>query len=166
MAPGECRASAASASANFLSAPRLGCTDVWGDQAASSLLYEDGEAAGSPNRVWMTVNCGLPSPVPLSAGVEYYACQVTIDYRNTVGQGQCAGCFVPMILGLYSVKAIGTEWYEVLLCELPQGNLCIRWQHSVLSCYPPTIDPAPRDDCVRTVAVHNRTWGGVKSMYR
>jgi hypothetical protein len=49
MAPGECRESAVSSSANFLSAPQDVCLDVWGNQAVGGMTYIDGEPAGGAN---------------------------------------------------------------------------------------------------------------------
>jgi len=156
MGAGQCRPTAISTSANFLSAPQIGCVDMWQNQAAGGLaIYDWGPLWGGNNRAHILVVYAVPAdtPIPLDPGVEYYAAQVLISYAKTVGTGSCAGCLTPMIWGFYSMKAAELTQYEMLYEVLPGGNQCLRWQHSVLA-------------CDRPVPARNSTWGQVKSLYR
>ena len=100
MQAGGCRPTAISTSANFLTAPQVGCFDMWNNQAAGGLaIYDWGLLWGGNNRTHILVVYAVPAdtPIPLDMGVEYYAAQVLISYAKTVGSGSCAGCLTPMI---------------------------------------------------------------------
>jgi hypothetical protein len=156
MGDGDCRGTAISVSENFLAAPQIGCVDMWADQAAGGLaVYGWGPVWGGNNRTHIAVAYAVPPdmPIPLSAGVEYYAARVVISYVKTVGSGSCAGCLYPMIWNLTEIDIYQLTEYETLLEPLPRGNQCLQWQHSTLGC------PHP-------VPARNTTWGQVKSLYR
>jgi len=155
MGQGDCRAGAISTSANFLSAPQVGCVDMWQNQASGGLaIYGWGPSWGGDNRTHVLVVYAVPvdSPIPLTAGVEYYAAQVFISYQKTVGSGACTGCAIPHVWGLYSLKSAELTQYETLMEALLHGNDCLWWQHSGL--------------CCRCGPTRNTTWGQVKSLYR
>jgi hypothetical protein len=155
MGQGDCRFGAVSTSADFLSAPQVGCVDMWQNLAVGGLaIYGWGPSWGGDNRTHILVVYALPaeSPIPLTAGVEYYAAQVFISYQKTVGSGACAGCAIPHVWRFYSLKAAELTQYEMLNEPLPDGNWCVWWQNDHLLCYGgPT---------------RNTTWGQVKSLYR
>ena len=160
---GQCRATAISTSENFLSAPQIGCVDVWADQAQGGLVsYDWGPLWGGNDRVHVQVAYAVPAnkPIPLTADLEYYACQVQISYAMTVGAGSCTGCATPMNWKLCPVRVKQSDGsYEDLTEVLPGGNQCLRWQHSVLPCSAalcPLVD----------LPVRNSTWGQLKSFYR
>jgi hypothetical protein len=159
MALGECRASAISTSADFLSAPQIGCVDMWQNAASGGLAsYDWGPLWGGNNRAHILVVYAVPAdtPIPLDPDVEYYAAHVRVMYAKTVGTPSCEGCLVPMLWNFYSLKAAELTQYEMLTEALPGGNHCLRWQHSTLVC--PCWDwPSP---------TRNTTWGQVKSLYR
>jgi hypothetical protein len=153
MGQGDCRAGAISTSANFLSAPQVGCVDMWQNRAVGGLaIYGWGPQWGGNNRTHMVVVYAVPDenpihPIPVTAGVEYYAAQVFISYQKTVGSGSCAGCPYRMIWGLYLMKSCELTQYEALYEPLPEGNQFLTWQGG-------------------QVPTRNTTWGQVKSLYR
>jgi hypothetical protein len=152
---GQCRPTAISTSANFLTAPQIGCVDMWQNQASGGLaIYDWGPLWGGDNRAHILVVYAVPAdmPIPLDPEVPYYAAQVLISYMKTVGSGSCAGCLVPMVWHFYSMKSAELTQYE-MLTGAPDGNQCISWQHSILPCMQP-------------VPTRNSTWGQVKSLYR
>jgi hypothetical protein len=153
---GQCRPTAIATSADFSGSPSVGCIDMWAGQASGGLaIYDWGPLWGGNNRAHILVVYAVPAdtPIPLDPDVEYYSAQVRISYIKTVGSGLCAGCEVPMIWGLYSMKSAELTQYEMLYEVLPEGNQCLRWQHSILPCHEP-------------VPARNSTWGQVKSLYR
>jgi hypothetical protein len=154
---GQCRPSPVlTTSANFLSAPQIGCVDMWQNAASGGLaIYDWGPLWGGNNRAHMLVVYAVAAetPIPLTAGVEYYAAQVLITNAKTVGTPNCEGCEVPMLWGFYSMKSAELTSYEMLTEVLPNGNQCLSWQHTTIPCNRPT--PA-----------RNTTWGQVKSLYR
>ena len=154
MGEGDCRYGAVSSSANFLSAPQVGCVDMWQNRASGGLaFYGWGPLWGGNNRAHMLVvhAVSIENAIPLTAGVEYYAAQVFISYQKSVGSGACAGCVDQMVWFFYSMKAAELTQYEVLMEPIPEGNTCLMWQHSFFSCSVPT---------------RNTTWGQVKSLYQ
>jgi hypothetical protein len=156
MGEGDCRPTAISTSADFSGSPNVGCIDMWQNLASGGLaVYGWGPLWGGNNRAHMLVVYALPaeSPIPLTAGVEYYAAQVFISFQKTVGSGACAGCVDPMAWFFYTMKVFQLTQYEVLMDPLPGGNLCLMWQRSFSHSY-----------C--TVPTRNTTWGQVKSLYR
>jgi len=155
MGQGDCRYGAVSTSANFLSAPQVGCVDMWQNLASGGLaIYGWGPQWGGDRRTHMLVVYAVPAdaPIPLTAGVEYYAAQVYVSHQKTLGSGACGGCLTPHLWAFYSLKSAELTQYEMLLEPLPDGNLCLYWQPSqFLFCGVPT---------------RNTTWGQVKSLYR
>jgi len=106
----------------------------------------------------MRISHGLPAPISIRAGVEYYGCQVTIDYRKIVDAGACANCLEDMWWGLCSVKVSGTDSYELLSEAIPDGNPCLSWQvHSL---------PCGDFWCFGGLPARGNTWGQIKSLYR
>jgi hypothetical protein len=149
---GQCRPTAIATSADFSTAPQIGCIDMWAGQASGGLaIYDWGPLWGGNNRAHILVVYAVPAdtPIPLDPEVPYYAAQVRISYIKTVGSGSCAGCLSPMVWHFYSMKAAELTQYEMLTEVLPGGNQCLRWQHSTL--------PSP---------ARNASWGQVKSLYR
>jgi len=156
MGSGDCRNSAISTSANFLSAPQVGCGDMWQNLAVGGLaIYDWGPSLGHDNRTFVRIAYAVPSetPIPLTADVEYYAAQVFISYQKTVGSGACAGCAAPMIWCLRSVKSAELFQYELLSDPLPDGNRHLWWQNSTIP-------------CCYCVPARSTTWGQLKSLYR
>jgi hypothetical protein len=162
MGAGQCRSTAISTSENFLSAPQVGCLDMWANRASGGLvLYDWGPQWGGDNRAHMSVVYAVPSdtPIPLDPDVEYYACQVMISYEKTIGAGSCAGCMARMVWSLCSIRAEQADGsFEMLQEVLPDGNQCLRWQHTTLPC--------SVFSCPDITPVRDRTWGELKSLYR
>jgi hypothetical protein len=151
----QCRPTAISTTADFTGGPGPTCIDPWAGQASGGLaIYDWGPLWGGNNRAHILVVYAVPadSPIPLTAGVEYYAAQVRISYLKTVGSGACDGCASPMIWGFYNMKSAELLQYEMLWEPLSGGNQCLTWQSSVLLC--------------GIVPTRNTTWGQVKSLYR
>jgi hypothetical protein len=142
---GECREGALSVSQDFTSAPRIGCVDPWENLGASGYVY-----SWSGNSARLVVVVAVDQPVPITAGVEYYAARMRISHIKTVGTGACAGCSKTMVWRLDYLQAVGSTWYEKLTTALPGGNQLLWWQQ-----YTAGVDPAL-----------NTTWGQVKGLYR
>jgi hypothetical protein len=161
MGSGECRSSALTASADFLEAPQVGCTDIWQNHALGGIAsYQDGPVAGGPRKTHLLIGYALTpeTPVPIQADVEYYAASIRIAYTKTVGDGSCPGCGYGFIWGLSSVKAAGMTSYEMLFEPLPNGNQCIRWQNARATCY-----SGFWEDCL--TPARTPTWGQIKGLY-
>jgi len=149
MGSGECRPTAISADANFLTAPMVDCVDPWGNlQGGGLAAYTDGG-----NQMHIIIGYAIAEPVQLDANVEYYGCKVIITNAKTVGTGLCAGCTTPVIWGMHHLKSAELGPFEWLTEAIPGGNQCLTWQGSTLPCATP-------------VPVKNSTWGQVKSLYR
>ncbi len=159
---GACRQAALSSSADFTSAPGLGCTDPWLGQAQGGVaawqtnLFPPPPPANVPTIDWMRLKIAyttaLLRPSPLLAGVEYYGFYATVNYTKTVGAGACAGCTTPVYFALNWIKvAESTGVVEFATVALPGGNQCLNFNTSGYPCWVPT---------------RSTTWGQVKAMYR
>jgi hypothetical protein len=153
---GSCRRAALTASADFISAPQLQCVDPWQGQALGGIgAYQTIATvpplpSGYPNAARLKVFLTVPYPIPLTAGVEYYGVRLRIAYARTVGDSSCAGCDVPMAIGLNSIQAAESNGYSEFLSDAITQR-CMFWQRTYRPCWVPT---------------RNVTWGQVKSLYR
>lgn len=162
MQTGGCRAGSLSRSFDFTGGP-FSCADHWsGNVALSSGSYN----LTGPNtaRVLMSgavasANCDGPSDTGVDAGNEYYGFRMTINRAKTVGTGNCADCQVPVCLVLNEIKLYspsrGTQDITVSLTT-PDTQSHVTWQGGAIA--PP--------GCPAATPTRNRTWGGVKTLYR
>ncbi len=148
---GSCRQNALALSADFTAAPQTVCVDPWSGLAAGGVTsYLPGNAAIPPSTGWLRLAFALANPVPLFHGVEYYGFRTTIQYVKSTGTGACAGCAIPVLAALNTIRTAqndGSHEDDVT----PITNACVSWQSG--------------SGCLATPA-RNLTWGAVKSLYR
>ena len=145
-----------------LAAPTtLNCVDYWGAAATGTFAYT---VTGS-NRASITLSFGIPEAMAgaVETGTEYYAFQLILNNRNTVGPGSCAGCLDPAcvhLTGLWLYQPAGMG--DHLLCNSLTSNY-VTWQGgSPIPC--PPVDGPPGDCGVIPTA--RRSWGLIKGLYR
>ena len=105
--------------------------------------------------------------VNLAGGAEYSLARWTITNTKTVGTGACAGCDVPVCVTLSQIRVCPSSPEPCEDISQPLVQNAIGWQCA-------TFIPGNRDmnpQCLAPIApcstpVGNRTWGGIKSLYR
>ncbi len=156
---GACRATSLTVSADFTTAPRAACADLFGGlanggiEAYETIRYPPPPPLNvpPPNHLRLKVAYGLPSQVEAAAGAWFYLFRATIDHAKTVGTGACGGCLAPLTLHLEEVVAHGTVSGEVVMTKA-MNNWCLTWRGGAESCW--------------YVPARNSTWGQVKGLYR
>jgi hypothetical protein len=99
---------------------------------------------------------------PLSAAQEYYALNIRIDNRRTVGVGACPGCQTAMGFVANSiVLAYGPNGALSQTIEFPKDDILACWQ---CLCGIYTDIGFLFGQCV--TAVRDVSWGAIKSLYR
>jgi hypothetical protein len=146
---GDCRAGlmTASADGSVLNGGASACVDPWQGLGIGGLSAYTWDG----NRMYVSANYALATPVALTTGTEYFAVQFRVSAERTVGT--CPGCLIPAIWALERIE-LGdvTTPPEVLEWPYVNGNWCLTWQSTGLPCWP---GPA-----------RNTTWGQIKSLYR
>jgi hypothetical protein len=159
-----CRAGALSTSADFSAAPEIGCEDVWQNRASGGLtLYATAAGAGGywhNLRMVVAYGVSVEQAIPIYGWAEYYACQVKLDYRQTVGAGSCAGCGMPVLWGFDTLKLVLSEGDEMLLGDMGGSeHPCLLWQGA-------SHFPSCSAFLDHGLPARNSTWGQIKSLYR
>ncbi len=158
---GACRQTDISSSAEFSTAPGVGCTDPWkglavgGITAWETALFPPAPPANtpSPDRMRMRLAYALPQPSPIAAYAEYYGFKVSIDFQKTLGAGACAGCAAGVTFWLIQIRETETTGAsESMTVALPGGNQCLTYNGSTRPC--------------TWVPTRSTTWGQVQAMYR
>jgi len=112
---------------------------------------------GGANRARIQLAMARSDAVALTAGQQYLAGVYTLD---TVGDdGSCPGCEVPACLVLNQVElyqVAGTPPQDIYILNTAGTRQYTTWQGG-------SVD-AP--GCPAATPTHNRTWGGVKTLYR
>ena len=150
-----CRENSLSASA-ALPAAAGECLDTWADGAvggisAYQLLTRDWNSA----RLLIAYATPAGATLPLAEGAEYFAFDVRIDARSTVGTAACQGCTAGVCIILNQItlaQPIGSSGGDVALTHADRSQY-VTWQGGVKSC--PFVVPARAS-----------TWARVKGMYR
>ena len=174
---GSCRAHALSLATTFGDLPGMQCADPWAGAARGGITYFATQAYPPPlpwpvpavNRADLRISFTRATPMPLTAGTEYYAFTLTISDEKSTGQDSCGGCSAGVCLFLKELVVSGPSGSEVLDDWVVDGSRTATWQ-----CADGVIenDPfsPPVDFCEAiagcALAVHNRTWGQLKSLYR
>jgi hypothetical protein len=157
---GACRMTSLTSSADFRTAPSIGCADPWGGRAVGGIsawqtrMYPPPPPVMAPaaNRMRLKIAYTLAEVSPLTAGVEYYCVKATVDYQKTVGTPSCAGCATPATFELNTIYVWDVLGATRELIYTPLDNTCLTWQTSTVPCgFTPSNSPA---------------WGRVKSLYR
>lgn len=151
-----CRAGALSVSADGLLSPLDICVDPWQGQATVSHSYRLG--AGPIRQGFLDIVGELPAPVALEGDLEYFACQVVIDHRQTTGQSGCGGCEGPVIWGVSSIELLSDSGSQVLAFADASGRQCVWWQGEFYMLCEALLDQG--------VATRASSWGSLKSIYR
>jgi len=120
----------------------------------------DWPSVGS-NAARMGVAAAVAYAKSLSAGTEYYAFRLSLQYESSSGVGACEGCNTPVCLTLSEVAVYDdspepsgnelTHQPDPEIITQQAQNRMISWQDSGANCQP---------------AVKNKTWGQLKSLYR
>jgi hypothetical protein len=90
----------------------------------------------------------------LVAATEYFACNVTIDNRKTVGTSACAGCTEPMCIVINQLVVDTPVLANDIHIGNPSspGSNIVTWQGVGPNCL--------------ALPTRNATWGQVKALYR
>jgi len=151
---GGCRSTALSTSFNFTSEPFASsthCMDVWYGNAFSGFAYDYPYLTTKSARLRVVGAVADPNAVALVAGQEYYGFQVLIRHTKTVGTGFCDGCCTPMTILFGSGRVDQPSGVGDIQLSASGYDFFTTWQSPATNCVTPT---------------RNRTWGGIKAMYR
>jgi hypothetical protein len=140
------------------------CFDTWSGAATGELEYS-ANFGGDPTRARVEVSIRRPEATagPVTAGNSYHAFSLIIDRLNTVGSGACTGCLTPTCITLNEISLYQSPGLSDYRLQCPRLSNFVAWQGGAVggsAC--PGSDPPP--PCVTPVL--NRTWGGIKSIYR
>lgn len=153
---GTCRTT--SLSVNFIAnASNAVCVDEFSGAAAGGIGGYTIGYGRNPARARLTLAIATPSPGPVDADVEYFAFNLLINNRKTLGSDACAGCLTPGMLMLSSIKLtqpIGLGDF-LLSNSTESGSNLLYWQYG-----------AKYYRCGDFLPTRNTTWGSVKSLYR
>src|SRR5262245_30920823 len=130
---GTCRA----ASLTLLAVPPVpptACADLLGDGAGGGFgtfhIGFDG-----PNIVRLTAAIATPAPYPdATLETDYFGFALVIRNQKTVGAGACAGCDVPVCVGLAEIRVLSVDFAnDVDLLGGPESG--VTWQGAHLLQY-------------------------------
>ena len=174
--PGSCREQSLSVSADFGASPHTQCADPFGGPTrggiAGYLTSTTIPPAPYGPPAYERLKCAFATDDvrPVLNGVEYFAFTIRIDGGHSTGAGACAGCNVPVCLLLTEIKVVeNTGPYERL--SHPIQNQLIGWQCGQGSASHDLWGQAWLNTCATHGApcftpARNRTWGGIKALYR
>lgn len=153
---GGCRAGTPFTSVDFSAGP-FNCRDVWNGSALAGSIYDYpvaiyGTAVGRLRTV-SALPAGLEESV--DATQELYLIKVTLTHAKTVGTGSCAGCTESACIVLQSVRLTGPSGGFTQTISNPALRQHVIWQ-----------SPAALPGCPGATPARNRTWGGIKTLYR
>jgi hypothetical protein len=156
MQPLGCRANSISMSFNF---PGLtACTRAWSDgHELGGYAYDlSPPCCALPNmaRLRMAGAVTAADSVAVSSSNEYYAFEMFIDRKKSVGTGSCTGCATAACIELRSIALSQANRLtsEPAITQADQNRFI-------------TYNGANVADCAAT-PVRNRTWGALKAIYR
>lgn len=166
---GSCRQTAMSG--NLLAPADGGCTDYWSGGATGGLANYFIAFGGQQNRARaLFVGAVDPSVAgPLNADERYFSFNMSINRTKSAGAGNCAGCVDDVLLVLNEVKLtqpLGVGDFRIqagCLSGDPPTNgditngRALAGQNGMTTILPPGGGATP---------TRNRTWGGVKALYR
>jgi hypothetical protein len=152
---GGCRAGSLSATCQF---PGLSaCGNPWSDAGVSGSAYDMNlPCCFLPNiaRIRAVGAVQSADAVAVHPGLEYYAFEIRIDRRKSIGAGSCAGCPISACIELSFIKLYQpTSMLNDPAITRTDQNRYV------------TYNGAQVSDCAIT-PVRNRTWGAVKAIYR
>ncbi len=176
---GSCRQISMFATSDFSVLPQTGCADPFqgypgqGGLAAYCVMGANCVDAPTDTRRFRIKMAGaVADPLPVAAGVEYYAFILTIRNAKTVGTGACSGCLEPVCLRVNSIKAAGLSGTVEMNSGTGRPEERVGWQCGQ---WDPSGPPPHGDwwylNCTLDVScaatpVRNATWGQIKSLWR
>ena len=157
--------------------PASACAYPYADPYLGAVAAPDVGFYG-PNSMRLRALSAVQSATPFTVGpgIEDFAFRINLSHIHTLGTGACAGCDVPLCIGVGYVKVVGVIPGDdiALLAGSPNsggGPANVTWQGAYthdftfttliqngsaqLTCDPTGPVPALRS-----------TWGAVKSLYR
>lgn len=172
---GACRLRAFSAVA--VGDPASTCVDLYGGVAGGGIAAYTVGALGA-NTVRLLAAAAVPTDrtFAIGPGVEDFALRVNLSHGQSAGAGACAGCNVPVCLGVGIINAVGPPGVEGILMLGSSGvggsAATVTWQSGVVLGYSVAVEnnggffaslgcspsgPNP---------TRGSSWGAVKSLYR
>jgi len=153
MQTGGCRSSGIFASVNFQSPPYDAgvCQDMWQGQGVSGSAYQVNVGGSNWNRFQVVAAVPAGIPVSASASAESYAFIVMINHVKSTGTGACEGCCTPVTLVCDYLQLQYNAGADQVTLTQPESRNWATWNTGNTACITPT---------------RNRTWGGVKALYR
>jgi len=102
-------------------------------------------------------NCFIVHP-DLSAGTEYVAAVLSVNFNRTLGSPSCLGCDVGVCLTLTRVQVSGTSGsVELTLPAIPPDGNTVIWQGA---------GHTGGGMCLAATPTRRTVWGAVKALYR
>jgi hypothetical protein len=150
MGSGGCRSGTVTALGSFSGFVSGACADPWTNQGLAAAVYDP----VPPNRARLRAAVAVDASYagPLQPGVEYYTCLIQISRAKSTGVGSCAGCLDAACLVLNSVRIAQTP-------RDPNGDQTYTApDQSQIATY--------RGGQLCATPTRNRTWGGIKALYR
>jgi len=122
----------------------------------------------SPNSIRINAACAVvPGELQnVSAGQEYFAFNLVIAHRRSVGTGSCDGCSIPACIHFTRLKVNTPDPLTFALLSGPAngtGSDFVTWQGGVGATF---ITTPPLGWCAAATPTVKRTWGAVKALYR
>lgn len=180
---GSCRLVSLTASADFTGALQTSCVDPFGGLAAGGIASYRTATTGigsglSPDYAIIAIYFAIADPEAITAADEYDGFALAIHGQKTVGAGSCAGCSVPVCVGLTRLDVVGSSGSRQTLLT-PLQNQFIGWQCGQTTATVPYYFPpgqsitgtisgtcAPNALPCAAVPVRNITWGRILEHYR
>jgi hypothetical protein len=142
------------------------CTDwaINGPATGGLGAYDIGGTAGANTaRIKIAIAVAAAALADLTAGTEYFSCNIVISNQKTVGTGACAGCSVPVCIVFNSIKATTQIAANDRLFFGPtngtDSNFCT-WQGGA------GVNTGRGSGCPAATPNRNKSWSQVKSLYR
>lgn len=138
------------------------CADPWAGLAVGGLAVTNGYNAPNIVRVHIVQAVPSTSPITVDDVTEYYAFKLIIGYAKTVGAGSCNGCSDAACFFLESLRLVQPIGSGDYVLATPLDHQDAYWQ------CPGSITTDAPGPCMAAcpVPAKNRTWGGIKSLYR
>jgi hypothetical protein len=141
----------------------LACED-WSAGLGSATLTSYTVNTHGPNTARIAVTATLPgtSTQDLSAFLDYFAFNVTLDNLNTVSGSACGGCATPVCIVLNSVNVLYSAAAPLTMTTPANGidSHYVTWQGGGA----PVVGAVT--GCPAATPTRNASWGSVKSLYR
>jgi hypothetical protein len=153
------------------------CTDPYRNLASGGVaVFQPGWAGPYTLRILAAIAVPGDSPFAVGSGVEDFAIALDLSHDGTIGAGGCAGCDVPLCIGVGFLDLVSPDATDTILLtaggpNAGGGPANVTWQGARTVDYTATFDGYSRSavlDCAASTGTPTRrsTWGAVKSLYR